>query len=130
MRRPSGSCCYGDLPYDFIVNRMDLPLERHRSIMFEPLSVYNAYTALIAGLVTSVHCVAMCGPLSCAFAPSKRSDAQTPVILTSYHLAKLFSYGLAGTLAGARIGHYGRGFGFLAQSFGLVARGLLSCGCL
>ena len=69
--------------------------------MFEPLSVYNAYTALIAGLVTSVHCVAMCGPLSCAFAPSKRSDAQTPVILTSYHLAKLFSYGLAGALAGA-----------------------------
>ena len=69
--------------------------------MFDHLSVYNAYTALIAGLVTSVHCVAMCGPLSCAFAPTKKSDAQTPVILTSYHLSKLFSYGLVGALAGA-----------------------------
>lgn len=69
--------------------------------MFDHLSVYNAYTALIAGLVTSVHCVAMCGPLSCAFAPSKRGDAQTPVILMSYHLSKLLSYGLVGALAGA-----------------------------
>lgn len=69
--------------------------------MFEYQSVYNAYTALVAGLVTSVHCVAMCGPLSCAFSPSKSSDAEPAVILTSYHLAKLLSYAIVGTLAGA-----------------------------
>lgn len=69
--------------------------------MFEYQSVYNAYTALIAGLVTSVHCVAMCGPLSCAFTPSKSGDAEPAVVLTSYHLAKLLSYAIVGTLAGA-----------------------------
>lgn len=69
--------------------------------MFEYQTVYNAYTALFAGLVTSVHCVAMCGPLSCAFTPSKPSDAEPSVVLTSYHLAKLLSYAIVGTLAGA-----------------------------
>lgn len=69
--------------------------------MFEYQTVYNAYTALIAGLITSVHCVAMCGPLSCAFAPTKAKDANPQVILTVYHLSKLFSYAVIGTLAGA-----------------------------
>lgn len=69
--------------------------------MFEYQSVYNAYTALIAGLITSVHCVAMCGPLSCAFAPTRERDASPQLVLTTYHLAKLFSYGLVGALAGA-----------------------------
>jgi hypothetical protein len=68
--------------------------------MFEYQAVYNAYTALIAGLITSVHCVAMCGPLSCAFAPSQAKDASPQVVLTCYHLSKLFSYSLVGTLAG------------------------------
>jgi len=69
--------------------------------MFEYQTVYNAYTALIAGLVTSVHCVAMCGPLSCAFTPNKPGDAEPAVVLTCYHLAKLLSYGIVGALAGA-----------------------------
>lgn len=69
--------------------------------MFEYQSVYNAYTAFVAGLVTSVHCVAMCGPLSCAFAPNKANDAEPAVVLTSYHLAKLLSYAVVGCLAGA-----------------------------
>lgn len=69
--------------------------------MVEYQTIYNAYTALIAGLITSVHCVAMCGPLSCAFTPTKPNDANPQLVLTSYHLAKLFSYTLVGTLAGA-----------------------------
>lgn len=69
--------------------------------MFEYQTVYNGYTALLAGLVTSVHCVGMCGPLSCAFAPSRAEDASTHLILTSYHLSKLLAYGLVGALAGA-----------------------------
>ena len=68
--------------------------------MVEYQTVYNAYTALIAGLVTSVHCVAMCGPLSCAFTPTKANEASPHLVLTSYHIAKLFSYALVGTLAG------------------------------
>ena len=69
--------------------------------MFDYQTVYNAYTALIAGLITSVHCVVMCGPLSCAFAPSKAVDDNPQLVLTCYHLAKLLSYALVGTLAGA-----------------------------
>jgi len=69
--------------------------------MVEYQTIYNAYTALIAGLVTSVHCVAMCGPLSCAFTPTKANDANPQLVLTSYHTAKLLSYAIVGTLAGA-----------------------------
>ena len=69
--------------------------------MFDYQTVYNAYTAMIAGLITSVHCVAMCGPLSCAFTPTKANDANPQFVLSCYHLAKLFSYAIVGTLAGA-----------------------------
>lgn len=68
--------------------------------MFDYQTVYNAYTALIAGLITSVHCVAMCGPLSCAFTPTKAKDVSPQLVLTCYHLAKLLSYAIVGTLAG------------------------------
>lgn len=69
--------------------------------MVEHQTIYNAYTALVAGLVTSVHCVAMCGPLSCAFTPEKKNDASPQLVLTTYHIAKLISYAIVGTLAGA-----------------------------
>ncbi|MGB0333743.1 MAG: sulfite exporter TauE/SafE family protein [Opitutales bacterium] len=68
--------------------------------MFDYQTVYNAYTALIAGLITSAHCVGMCGPLSCAFAPKQANDASPQLVLTCYHLAKLISYAVVGTLAG------------------------------
>lgn len=69
--------------------------------MFEYQTVYNGWTAFLAGAVTSVHCVAMCGPLSCAFSPAQRDDASVSLVLTCYHLAKLFAYMLVGLLAGA-----------------------------
>lgn len=69
--------------------------------MLEYQTIYNAYTALIAGLVTSVHCVAMCGPLSCAFTPTQADDSNPQLVLTSYHLSKLLSYSVVGSLAGA-----------------------------
>ncbi|WP_269525471.1 sulfite exporter TauE/SafE family protein [Coraliomargarita parva] len=69
--------------------------------MFEYQTVYNGYTALLAGLVTSVHCVGMCGPLSCAFAPARPDDASPHLVLTSYHLSKLLAYACVGALAGA-----------------------------
>lgn len=69
--------------------------------MFEYQSVYNGYTALLAGLVTSVHCVAMCGPLSCAFMPAREGDASPQLVLTVYHLSKLWAYLIVGALAGA-----------------------------
>ena len=66
--------------------------------MFESQTVYNGYTALIAGLVTSVHCVAMCGPLACAFTPTRAESVSPHLVLTCYHLAKMISYALVGGL--------------------------------
>lgn len=69
--------------------------------MLEFQSIYNGYTALVAGLVTSVHCVAMCGPLVCAFTPSRTDTVSPHLVLTCYHLSKMISYALVGALAGA-----------------------------
>ena len=69
--------------------------------MLEFQSIYNGYTALVAGLVTSVHCVAMCGPLACAFTPRRTESVSPQLVLTCYHLAKMISYALVGGLAGA-----------------------------
>jgi len=50
--------------------------------------------------VTSLHCVAMCGPLSCALMPVRgdRADAQT--VSTVYHVTRLAGYATLGALAG------------------------------
>lgn len=69
--------------------------------MFELESVYNGGTAFVAGLVTSVHCVAMCGPLSCAFMPAREGEASPHLVLTVYHFSKLLGYLIVGALAGA-----------------------------
>lgn len=57
--------------------------------------------AFLAGLVTSVHCVGMCGPLSCSWAISSKPG--TPGFFRDtglYHAGRIFSYGLVGALAG------------------------------
>ena len=71
------------------------------SAVFVELSIYSGVTAFIAGLVSSVHCVAMCGPLSCAFLTSGINGGNPHIILSSYHLSKLVGYILVGALAGA-----------------------------
>jgi hypothetical protein len=55
--------------------------------------------AFVAGAVTSVHCVGMCGPLSCSWAVSAR-DGGFMSATTLYHGGRLVSYGLVGALAG------------------------------
>jgi len=69
--------------------------------VFELESVYNGGTAFVAGLVTSVHCVAMCGPLSCAFMPVREGAVSRQFVLAVYHFAKLMGYLIVGALAGA-----------------------------
>lgn len=66
----------------------------------ELASVNSPSAAFVAGLVTSLHCAGMCGPLACSLMPVKgdRSDAQT--VSTVYHLARLTSYAVLGALAG------------------------------
>lgn len=63
-------------------------------------AVNSPAAAFVAGLVTSLHCAGMCGPLACSLMPMRgdRSDAQT--VSTVYHLARLTGYALLGALAG------------------------------
>lgn len=56
-----------------------------------PLAVFTA------GLVTSVHCSAMCGPLTCALIPGRSS----PLALLSYHGTRAAAYVIVGGIFGA-----------------------------
>ena len=66
----------------------------------ELAAVHSPSAAFVAGLVTSLHCAGMCGPLACSLMPVKgdRADAQT--VSTVYHLSRLTSYAVLGALAG------------------------------
>jgi len=67
----------------------------------ELASVNSPATALIAGLVTSLHCVGMCGPLVCTLSPiAGKSRGDSLVTGTAYHLSRLTAYALLGALAG------------------------------
>jgi sulfite exporter TauE/SafE len=67
----------------------------------ELAAINSPAAAFIAGLVTSLHCVGMCGPLSCALMPVRgdRSDAST--VSTVYHVSRLAGYAVLGGCAGA-----------------------------
>jgi sulfite exporter TauE/SafE len=66
----------------------------------ELAAVDSAATAFVAGLITSLHCAGMCGPLACALMPMRgdRTDART--VSTVYHLTRLAGYAALGALAG------------------------------
>jgi hypothetical protein len=67
----------------------------------ELAAINSPAAAFVAGLVTSLHCVGMCGPLSCALMPGRgdRTDAQT--VSTVYHVTRLAGYAILGACAGA-----------------------------
>jgi uncharacterized protein len=56
--------------------------------------------AFLAGLVTSLHCVGMCGPLSCSWALSGK-QGRFMQSTAAYHASRLASYATVGTLAGS-----------------------------
>lgn len=58
-------------------------------------------TAFLAGLVTSLHCAGMCGPLACALLPGPGDRADASTVATVYHASRLAGYAMLGTLAGA-----------------------------
>jgi sulfite exporter TauE/SafE len=57
-------------------------------------------TAFLAGLVTSLHCAGMCGPLACALMPAPRDHSDPQVVASIYHLTRLAGYSVLGALAG------------------------------
>lgn len=58
--------------------------------------------AFVAGLLTSVHCVGMCGPVACLLAGSGRpTTSQTRHLqFAAYHSARIVAYGALGLVAG------------------------------
>jgi sulfite exporter TauE/SafE len=57
-------------------------------------------TALIAGLVTSLHCAGMCGPLACTLMPARAEDSDPHTVASVYHLTRLVGYTGLGAIAG------------------------------
>ncbi|HMD61647.1 MAG TPA: sulfite exporter TauE/SafE family protein [Opitutaceae bacterium] len=66
----------------------------------EYASVSSPAAAFVAGLVTSLHCAGMCGPLACAVIPVRREQGDPSVVATAYHLARLAGYSALGAAAG------------------------------
>jgi sulfite exporter TauE/SafE len=64
-------------------------------------AIDTSAAAFVAGLVTSIHCVGMCGPLSCSWAISSKSGAAGFMQATAlYHGGRFLAYGVVGALAG------------------------------
>jgi sulfite exporter TauE/SafE len=64
-------------------------------------SIDTSAAAFLAGLVTSVHCVGMCGPLSCSWAVSSKPGTASFMRDTGlYHTGRLVAYAVVGSTAG------------------------------
>lgn len=57
--------------------------------------------ALVLGMVTSLHCVGMCGPIACGLSSLARSDMQRMLGAALYHSGRVLSYGTIGAICGA-----------------------------
>ena len=67
----------------------------------ELASLHSAAAAFVAGLVTSLHCAGMCGPLACAVVPVQGDRADAQIVSSLYHLTRLAGYAMLGALFGA-----------------------------
>ena len=57
--------------------------------------------ALGFGLVTSLHCVGMCGPIACGLGTLAKSEGERLTAASLYHGSRLLSYGIIGAVCGA-----------------------------
>jgi len=69
--------------------------------MFAIESIENITTAFVAGLVTSIHCAGMCGPLACMIVPGPAQHGGFQLTAAAYQTSRILSYTLIGALAGA-----------------------------
>ncbi len=65
----------------------------------ETIALMNPIAACVAGMIASLHCVGMCGPLGCAVLMSGDSNRHGFGV-ASYQLGRVISYSLLGGLAG------------------------------
>ncbi len=64
-------------------------------------AIHTTLGALVAGLVTSVHCIGMCGPITCGLSAMPACESERMLAATSYHGARLTSYAIIGAVCGA-----------------------------
>lgn len=67
------------------------------------------YSAFILGLISSLHCIGMCGPIAMMLPVDHQNEAKKVTQIITYHLGRLTAY----TTIGLIFGLVGRGF-FLA----------------
>jgi len=58
------------------------------------------YTALIFGLVSSLHCIGMCGPIAMMLPVDQKNPTKKATQILFYHAGRLTSYGTLGLLFG------------------------------
>lgn len=64
------------------------------------------YTAFIFGLLSSFHCIGMCGPIALMLPVDRNNPAKKVTQIVTYHLGRLTAYGSIGLLFGL----LGKGF--------------------
>jgi len=67
------------------------------------------YSAFILGLISSLHCIGMCGPIAMMLPIDHQNEAKKVTQIVTYHLGRLTAYATIGLIFGL----LGRGF-FLA----------------
>ncbi len=68
--------------------------------MFDPHQVTHTSAAFMAGLITSLHCVGMCGPLVCVFGPKPGEGVHLSALTATYHATRTLAYIIIGMLLG------------------------------
>jgi len=67
----------------------------------KPDSPLVTVTALVFGLVTSLHCAGMCGPLACGLGTLAKTEGERLAAASLYHGGRLLSYAVIGAICGA-----------------------------
>ena len=58
------------------------------------------YTAFIFGLISSFHCIGMCGPIALMLPVDRTNQAKKVTQIMTYHIGKLTAYGIIGLIFG------------------------------
>ena len=58
------------------------------------------YTALIFGLVSSLHCIGMCGPIAMMLPVDRQNPTKKAIQILLYHAGRLTAYATLGLLFG------------------------------
>lgn len=69
--------------------------------MIDVSQITGPWPAFLAGMVTSLHCAGMCGPLACYITPQPGSASSFTTVASLYQVGRLLSYTLIGATAGA-----------------------------